>query len=687
MAWLRRRGRRIASPSSPGYRVFSPPLGLWIAGVDYTSKLIADSPQIRSTAYAQTGVFSFRLDGSIAALAGVTVEQEVTFNKGGVTYAGRIRTITPEDLRPIGLALNIECQDFTSLLAESICAFSNAYTNPVRTTVETDQARIAWLLQSYDRYGISASHVQTLTASMPAQDFTGMTLNDAIKAVLEFGNGSFYVDFAKDLHTFTGAEPNPAPFGLSDAPDDVTTFAFAEFSYPKDSVDLVNAVYAVPGRAAATFANSVSEAITASGPNGAMGVMASFKAAPGRNIAPVSMGPFTPGTNTSVSPTFGTSTQRGNVLIAWVAGDGLLTPTTSAPGWVKLIEPQQGPLLWPAIWVKLVSAQDEAPPVFTDADGAIPMYAQLSEWSGIDPTAPIDRTTVGLTTGAGPLVLQAGQLDAAMGDLIILATRWSVLPAGGASFVDTFNNAAAVRAGDSGAITSSSYHACFSYGIVPTAGARWYTDEASIATYGRREASISDTSVTTQAGLDLLGAAYLAAHKDPARHCSLKCRQPGLSAGMTVNVTNALYGLVAQPFRIQGLTTSYPDTVAPEFEVEFADAPVTLAAQMVAIQAQRSDTTPTSSDVQKLAAVVAANTLGTVAYSEATSRGRFFDALELHDRGSCDLSRDLASRHASGRVRANGLGLLSRGLQVGEERSPGFHAPRWCARSTAILAE
>jgi hypothetical protein len=628
---MRRLRRRVWTARGPGGpRPFAPPAGLWIGGVNYTSSVILDSPKIRSTAYSQTGVLSFRLDGVVGGpLANVRVEQEATLNKGGVLYAGLVRTITPVDDRPTSWALDVECQDFTTFLNESICAWSNAYTNPVRTNPETDAQRISWLLQSYDRYGITASHVQTLTSSMPPQDFTGMSLTEAIKKVLEFGNGSFYVDFAKDLHTFT-SETNPAPFGLSDTPDDVTTFAFSNFAYPKDSVDLANAVYAIPGVAAMaepTVVDTATETIsTAGGPiTNACLVMASFKGIPGKALRVVgNPGSLVIGSSSLVAPQFGQMTSAGNSLVAGVTADAAI-PTTSAPGWVEVVQAASNPAAHVAIWAKPNCELNEAPPIFT-AGSASPMVAQLAELTGVS-LAPIDRTAFsGASASSASLSLPAA--DALGGELVVLASIWLLTGSATASFAETFNNSmATIHVGDSGGIAAAR-HSSFTFGLIPAAAPTWYTDEPSIATYGRREASIKDDSVTTQAALNLLGAAFLAAHKNPLQHCSLKCKQPGLTAGMTINVTNGLYGLVAQPFRIQELTTTYPDGIVPEFEVQFADPVVTVASQMVAMQDQLAgDRTATSSDVQKLAAVVAANTLGTLGYAEVTANQGPFSAV------------------------------------------------------------
>jgi len=109
--------------------------------------------------------------------------------------------------------------------------------------------------------------------------------------------------------------------------------------------------------------------------------------------------------------------------------------------------------------------------------------------------------------------------------------------------------------------------------IVPLA--QWYEDAASIAIYGRREASIRDDRVTDQDTLDSYGASFLAANAAPHRTGSLTTFTPGFRAGMTTYLTNADYGMSADEYRITGVTTSFPNN-SPEYVIEFGDPKLTL---------------------------------------------------------------------------------------------------------------
>jgi hypothetical protein len=295
------------------------------------------------------------------------------------------------------------------------------------------------------------------------------------------------------------------------------------------------------------------------------------------------------------------------LLVACVSadtGEGI----TTTPGWIKLISHEDTVPHWIGIWYKLPAVGGDPPPVFTDGAGIRPMVAQLMEFSGVlGPGLSIDGFNVG---NSATLTLPG--TDSAAGFLIIWAGGWDVGPDGPATFTESFNNATAVHTGD--VKSAAQDFSSFAYGITGTAQPTWYTDEASIVTYGRREASFASSTTTTQAALDALGAAYIKAHSSPLRHSALLLppgSPAGLTAGQTINVTNSLYGLAAQPFRIQSVDTTYPADDKPQFAVQFADPIVTVTTQMVGLQSQMAagtaaSTTPTS-------------TLGTLGYSQVTA--------------------------------------------------------------------
>lgn len=220
---------------------------LTVAGVDVLDYVYDQSLSIKATAYSQSGIMSFILVGAPGDFS-VTEEDEVIWSDGVTThYAGFVRQLKrATEVKPGKVRYSIDCQDYSTLLKDDVI-----YVDANRTTDETDAERIAWLFESFGTKGITVgAEVQTLTASMPTQDFTAKTLQAALEMVLSLSAGKWYVDTGKALHTYL-AETATAPHGLSDSPTGTTgvtggTFGYRDLILPVDTTGLVNAVYAIP---------------------------------------------------------------------------------------------------------------------------------------------------------------------------------------------------------------------------------------------------------------------------------------------------------------------------------------------------------------------------------------------------------------------------------------------------------
>lgn len=107
---------------------------------------------------------------------------------------------------------------------------------------------------------------------------------------------------------------------------------------------------------------------------------------------------FATSSTTSVAAAFGQATAAGNCLIAQVGATGtsLGTITTTASGWQQAVVINTGTAS-AAIWYKPNCSASETAPTFT-CTGATYMSCFLSEWSGMDTSAPLDK--VGSTTAA-----------------------------------------------------------------------------------------------------------------------------------------------------------------------------------------------------------------------------------------------------------------------------------------------
>jgi len=624
--------------ADPGPPVFNPPAGLWItirdslgnyASVDFTTYLVAYSLSIKYSVSPYAGVLKCQLDGPTSLLNMVKVEQDLTWSREGVQYAGRIRSIDPTDQVIAGLTtLDISCQDLTSVLDADLCAFavSAPQVSPMRTVTETDTQRIQWLLNSFGKQGVAARHVRQNYATVPATDYTGKTLREAIKSVLAFSGADFYVDNARDLHAFID-EKRYAPFTLTETPNDSTSFAYSGLELPSESIDLANAVYAIPNPSHGGDPDALAELVEATpgivlvaAPSGAV---ASFKPGIGPITRVGALGLLTRSLTASVTSAFGQATTAGNLLVAWVTSNGTDISTVAA-GWIKAASSYgDGNTAVAAIFYKPNCGAGEAAPTFTSG-GASEMWAQLAEFNG-PLTAPLDEIGARATTTLPPGTRQswsvpASPADQALGDLVVGAGAYWFNLAGAdradtATFVPRYNNgAAAVSAGNSG-LTSTAYHASFSYAVIPNPlpVGYWYEDAASIALYGRREAALSAPDVTAKSDLDGLARAFLLNNAWPRQEGSFTCLQPGLEVGQRFTISSSLYSIqtIVDPLGnysaiVQALTVSYPEQKAgrAQFDVEFGEPAVDLAKQLGDV-------------VSKIPDAASRPTLGTLGRAEA----------------------------------------------------------------------
>ena len=137
----------------------------------------------------------------------------------------------------------VTATDWDSLLDDDVVP------HRYRTVAETAGARIRWLVDTFGTRGITAAlpHNQDILAmpggldGRPEQEFGPSTLREAIRKVTRISGGSIYVDGDKRLRHFL-AENIAAPFGLSDTPNESTTFGYDEFRLDDDDSPRVDEV-------------------------------------------------------------------------------------------------------------------------------------------------------------------------------------------------------------------------------------------------------------------------------------------------------------------------------------------------------------------------------------------------------------------------------------------------------------
>lgn len=188
--------------------------------------------------------------------------------------------------------------------------------------------------------------------------------------------------------------------------------------------------------------------------------------------------------------------------------------------------------------------------------------------------------------------------------------------------------------------------------VIGTGCSAWSTDAGSIATYGRREGTIRDTSLTTEAACQTVGAAYLPKHAYPRQSATITYHHKGQSspliAGTTIAVTDSRWGLSAVVFNVAKVTASVKQGGLVEYTAELSDGVIDIgslvrdaseAGQKAILQATNAvntlvDTTipavPTSLSLQSAALVGADGNAYPVLTGTWDANGESdFDAYEI----------------------------------------------------------
>lgn len=217
-------------------------LQVLVNAVDVTSSTDLATLEIRNVGFSQTASAKLRIIDTAGTLT-ILPEHILLVKDGSLElFEGKIRN---RQRTEIGTGSNrkkvydLTAQDVTSYLVDDVCDYA------LRILPETDKDRIEWLLSTFGTKGVTGgSTVQQVYGTvMPAnQDFSGMTLYEAIEDVCRVSGAKFYVAYDLTLHYFT-SESNPSSWNFSDNPNGSTTFGYKELQLPEDTVELVNAVF------------------------------------------------------------------------------------------------------------------------------------------------------------------------------------------------------------------------------------------------------------------------------------------------------------------------------------------------------------------------------------------------------------------------------------------------------------
>lgn len=215
---------------------------LLVGGVDVWSLAEQASLRIKQQVGREPGELTVSLREPAAGAAAIGAQREVLLMEGGARRFGGILKDRDRE-HPDNVSAErrhvLRASDFTSLLKANVIA------SGVRDVAESDRQRIEWVL-SHSTKGLTVGP-DTATLRNPIipqrDDYTAWSLEESLQHINLTTGGEQYVDHYKQLHNYAAGENIPAPFGLSDTPDDVTTFAFENLHLPEDAYQLCNAIF------------------------------------------------------------------------------------------------------------------------------------------------------------------------------------------------------------------------------------------------------------------------------------------------------------------------------------------------------------------------------------------------------------------------------------------------------------
>lgn len=218
---------------------------LTIAGVE--RKGVIDFGSFRVQERAGIATLAFTIVDPTRSITVADNAEVIVTDTGVRAFAGHAREIVPSTIGRTRI-IEVTCQDYNALLDE------DAIPAPAsRSAAESDKQRVEWLVATHGTKGITAgTFVQTVIASMPVgedgiprQEFGGKTFREALDYIAKLAGADYRVDFNKELHWYpiAAGEGLVAPFGLSDTPNNTTTFAHHGMKVPRAVESYRNAVY------------------------------------------------------------------------------------------------------------------------------------------------------------------------------------------------------------------------------------------------------------------------------------------------------------------------------------------------------------------------------------------------------------------------------------------------------------
>ena len=574
---------------------------------DITSHVLNNTVKVEDGAGALLSTASFDVLDKVGTLTGIGVEREVIVNWDGVLiHRGIIKTCARVRNRSVFWRYyKCKTQDLTCLMADNVVTGGwpmGAYGPPDHNPL-SDSATIDMLLATYGTHGVLgtvAGAVQTLVApgSMPYIDFMSMTLYRAMAAICQVSGGHFWVDDNRVLH-YAITETNPAPWGISDTPNyrapssawsDVTAYV------PGNLVESDGEVWTcvLSNTALRPFPPDYRAAMLITSPVGywrlgeASGTVAvdqmgandgAYSGSPTLGVA----GLLTGDPDTAVTLGAGTMWKSGAFPLhvgafsfgLWYTGPGadsaVFASGLAAQGGRLRLSSSTYASFFVGTTECYYSPRPTSGPVFLVGtyDGTnARLYQQgvlVATLAAANPSAVTSDAVylAGFTAAADESAIWNRALtpaeDAGLYAVGTGTVYWESL--GSPSIANTFPYETLTLPDD----TVSLANAIF---IGGTGIYGFVEDSESIAVYGRHEDGVRDTSVKDMLRFNAVGNAMLDQNKYPVQAATLTHRKPGLRAGMVVNLTDHVWGLVSTDHGIDFLISKIITTPDPSGIIE-----------------------------------------------------------------------------------------------------------------------
>jgi len=165
-------------------------------------------------------------------------DEIVVLDGSDKVFAGYVLKVNQMDGMSLLHDYEIKCSDYTVFLEKVLIKeeYEDTSDQDIIDDLFTDYMPVDWDGTTYVEKIKTHSKIR----------FNRMTLLEVIDELASLAGADWYVDYDKQLHFFT-SEDNPAPFSLSDSPDESSSYPYYDLKIAEDHSGIVNRVEVIGG--------------------------------------------------------------------------------------------------------------------------------------------------------------------------------------------------------------------------------------------------------------------------------------------------------------------------------------------------------------------------------------------------------------------------------------------------------